>query len=90
MLTMVVLFVQVFVLNNLSISPLVAPMVYIVLILMMPIESSQWKMHIVSLWKLICGCVPDIAALVSNLPPSIISSLISVPLPKVFLSTTIS
>lgn len=44
MLTLVVLFVQVFVLNNLSISPLVAPMVYIVLILMMPIESSQWKM----------------------------------------------
>lgn len=44
MLTLVVLFVQVFVLNNLSISPLVAPMVYIVLIVMMPIESSQWKM----------------------------------------------
>ena len=43
-LTLVVLFVQIFVLNNLSISPLVAPMVYIVLILMMPIESSQWKM----------------------------------------------
>lgn len=44
MLTLVVLFVQVFVLNNLSISPLVAPMVYILLIVMMPIESSQWKM----------------------------------------------
>ena len=44
MLTVVVLFVQVFVLNNLSISPLVAPMVYIVLLLFMPIESSQWKM----------------------------------------------
>ena len=44
MLTLVVLFVQVFVLNNLSISPLVAPMVYIILIVMMPIESSQWKM----------------------------------------------
>lgn len=44
MLTLVVLFVQVFVLNNLSISPLVAPMVYIVLLIMMPIESSQWKM----------------------------------------------
>ena len=44
MLTFVVLFVQVFVLNNLSISPLVAPMVYIVLIVLMPIESSQWKM----------------------------------------------
>ena len=44
MLTVVVLFVQVFVLNNLSISPLVAPMVYIVLLLLLPIESSQWKM----------------------------------------------
>ena len=44
MLTLVVLFVQVFVLNNLSISPLVAPMVYIILIVMMPIEWSQWKM----------------------------------------------
>ena len=44
MLTLVVLFVQVFVLNNLSISPLVAPMVYIVILLMMPIEFSQWKM----------------------------------------------
>ena len=43
-LTLVVLFVQVFVLNNLSISPFVAPMVYIVLIALMPIESSQWKM----------------------------------------------
>ena len=44
MLTIVVLFVQVFVLNNLSISPLVAPMVYIVLLLLLPIEFSQWKM----------------------------------------------
>ena len=44
MLIFVVLFVQVFLLNNLSISPLVAPTVYIVLILMMPIESSQWCM----------------------------------------------
>jgi hypothetical protein len=44
MLTLVVLFVQVFVLNNLSITPLVAPMVYIVLIAMLPIELSQWKM----------------------------------------------
>lgn len=44
MLTLVVLFVQVFVLNNLSISPLVAPMVYIVLLLLLPIEASQWKM----------------------------------------------
>ena len=44
LLMAVVLFVQVFVLNNLSITPLLAPMVYIVLIVMMPIESSQWKM----------------------------------------------
>lgn len=44
MLTLVVLFVQVLVLNNLSISPLVTPTVYIILLLMMPIESSQWKM----------------------------------------------
>ncbi len=44
MLTLVVLFVQIVVLNNLSITPLVAPMVYIILIAMMPIESSQWKM----------------------------------------------
>jgi rod shape-determining protein MreD len=56
-LTLVVLFVQVFVLNNLSISPLVAPMVYIVLILMMPIESSQWKMLGVGL---LLGVVMDI------------------------------
>lgn len=58
MLTMVVLFVQVFVLNNLSISPLVAPMVYIVLILMMPIESSQWKMLGVGL---LLGVLMDIS-----------------------------
>lgn len=44
-----VLFVQVFVLNNLSISPLVVPMVYIVLIVMMPIDASQWKMLIAGL-----------------------------------------
>lgn len=44
MLTLVVLFVQIVVLNNLSITPLVAPTVYIILIAMMPIESSQWKM----------------------------------------------
>ena len=44
LLTLVVIFVQVLVLNNLSISPIVAPMVYIVLLLAMPIESSQWKM----------------------------------------------
>ena len=57
MLTLVVLFVQVFVLNNLSISPLVAPMVYIVLIILMPIESSQWKMLGVGL---LLGCLMDL------------------------------
>lgn len=57
MLTLVVLFVQVFVLNNLSISPLVAPMVYIVLLLLMPIESSQWKMLGVGL---LLGLVMDV------------------------------
>lgn len=57
MLTLVVLFVQVFVLNNLSMSPLVAPMVYIVLILLLPIESSQWKM----LWcGLLLGVLMDL------------------------------
>ena len=44
MLVLVVFFVQVFVLNNLTISPLVAPMVYITLLLLLPIEYSQWKM----------------------------------------------
>ena len=56
-MTLVVLFVQVFVLNNLSISPLVAPMVYIILILLMPIESSQWKMLSVGL---LLGILMDI------------------------------
>ena len=49
MLTVVVLFVQVFVLNNLSISPLIAPMVYVVLLLLMPIESPSWKMLLIGL-----------------------------------------
>lgn len=49
MLTLVVLFVQVFVLNNLSITPIIAPMVYIVLIVMLPIDFSQWKMLAVGL-----------------------------------------
>ena len=46
MLTALVLFVQVFVLNNLTITPLVAPMVYITVLLLLPIEYSQWKMLI--------------------------------------------
>ena len=58
MLTLVVLFVQIFVLNNLSISPLVAPMVYVVLLVMMPIESSQWKMLGVGL---LLGVLMDIS-----------------------------
>lgn len=44
LLVLAVLFVQVFLLNNLAISPIVAPMVYIVLIVLMPIDCSQWKM----------------------------------------------
>ena len=44
MLVFLVLFVQVFVLNYLSITTYVVPMVYMVLIVMLPIESSQWKM----------------------------------------------
>lgn len=49
MLALLVLFVQVLVLNNLSITPVIAPMVYIVLIVMMPIDASQWKMLAVAL-----------------------------------------
>ena len=44
MFAFVVLFVQVFVLNNLSVTPIIAPMVYIVLLVMMPLDSSQWTM----------------------------------------------
>lgn len=40
----VVLLVQIVLLNNLALSPYVAPMVYIAIIAMMPIETSQWKM----------------------------------------------
>ena len=57
MLVFVVFFVQVFVLNNLSISPLVAPMVYITLLLLLPIEYSQWKMLIAGL---VLGVVMDV------------------------------
>ena len=56
-LALVVLFVQVFVLNNLSITPLVAPMVYIILILLLPIEYSQWKMLVAGL---VVGVLMDI------------------------------
>lgn len=49
LLLIVVLILQIFVLNNLAISPLVAPVVYIVLLIMMPIESSQWKMLLAAL-----------------------------------------
>lgn len=42
--SLVVLLVQTILLNNLALSPYVAPMVYIAIVAMMPIESSQWKM----------------------------------------------
>ncbi len=53
----VVFFVQVFVLNNLTMSPLVAPMVYIMALLMLPIEYSQWKMLLAGL---VIGAVMDL------------------------------
>lgn len=56
--TFVTLFVQVFILNNLSISPLVIPMVYIIPIVMMPIESSQFKVLFAGL---LLGVAMDIA-----------------------------
>ncbi|MBR6656333.1 MAG: hypothetical protein IKL20_07020 [Alistipes sp.] len=56
-LVLVVFFVQVFVLNNLSVTPLVAPMVYILPLLLLPIESPQWK---VLLAGLITGVVVDL------------------------------
>lgn len=56
--TFVTLFVQVFILNNLSISPLVIPMVYIIPIVIMPIESSQFKVLFAGL---LLGVAMDIA-----------------------------
>ena len=53
----VVFFVQVFVLNNLSMSPLVSPMVYIIPLLLLPIEYPQWKMLLAGL---IIGVVMDL------------------------------
>lgn len=47
--SVVVLLVQVVLLNNLILTPYIAPMVYIAVIAMMPIESSQWKMLFVGL-----------------------------------------
>ena len=44
LLLVVVVVLQGLVLNNLAITPLVAPMVYIVLLIFLPIETSQWKM----------------------------------------------
>lgn len=52
----VVFFVQVFVLNNLSITPLVAPMVYILPLLLLPIEYSQWQLLFAGL---VTGVVMD-------------------------------
>lgn len=40
----VVLLLQMVLLNNLALSPYVAPMVYIAIIAMLPVETSQWKM----------------------------------------------
>lgn len=53
----VVFFVQAFVLNNLSITPLVAPMVYIIPLLLLPVECPQWKLLLAGL---ITGVVVDI------------------------------
>lgn len=53
----VVLLVQVVLLNNLVLSPYIAPMVYIAVVAMMPIESSQWKMLGVAL---LIGIVMDL------------------------------
>jgi hypothetical protein len=53
----VVFFVQVFVLNNLSITPLVAPMVYIIPLLLLPVEYPQWKLLVAGL---ITGVLIDI------------------------------
>ena len=43
-LLVVVVLLLSLVLNNLAITPLVAPMVYILLLIFLPIETSQWKM----------------------------------------------
>ena len=43
-LLVVVVLLLSLVLNNLAITPLVAPMVYILLLISLPIETSQWKM----------------------------------------------
>lgn len=53
----VVFFVQVFILNHLNMSPYVAPMVYIIALLMLPIEYSQWKMLLAGL---VIGVVMDL------------------------------
>ena len=43
-LLVVVVLLLSLVLNNLAITPLIAPMVYILLLVFLPIETSQWKM----------------------------------------------
>lgn len=53
----VVMLMQVVLLNNLALSPLVAPMVYIAVVAMMPLESPQWKMLLVGL---IIGVLMDL------------------------------
>lgn len=44
LLVIVVLLLQITVLNNLSITPLVAPTIYILVLLFLPIEKPQWQM----------------------------------------------
>lgn len=44
LLVLVALLLQIAVLNNLSITPLVAPTIYILVLLFPPIETPQWKM----------------------------------------------
>ncbi|MBR2326024.1 MAG: hypothetical protein IKA49_01530 [Alistipes sp.] len=44
LLVVVVLLLQITVLNNLAITPLVAPTIYILVLLFLPIEKPQWQM----------------------------------------------
>lgn len=55
--TIVVLLVQIVLLNNLVLPTCLAPMVYIAIVAMMPIETPQWKMLIVGL---LLGVLMDI------------------------------
>ncbi|MBQ5648241.1 MAG: hypothetical protein IIV16_03860 [Alistipes sp.] len=57
LMVLLVFFVQVFLLNNLSMTPLLAPMVYILPLLLLPIEYPYWKMLIAGA---IVGVVMDL------------------------------